>query len=260
MKPPGSTNLMETEGGIGHLRLRPGENELRATQRLSVGALIVAVTPVGAACGLPLPALVGAGGDIAGSGGGRRHPNAIAPVTPLTVAIDVATVDVYVPIDIDVAIDIPVDTHVSIDADVAVNAPIEVRTSMRVSIDVRAAMNTGMTATRKAAPAPSVSRCSKYHRQESDGAQQRYGLLHVRPPGEPRSGRVSATRSQALIEALPEFARSQPAWRMSADAQRQFQRGWPGLSGSERWERLELPCQTRWRPRHRARLVMYLPR
>src|SRR5215472_15273810 len=63
-------------GGICHLRLRPGENELRATQRLSVGALIVAVTPVGAACGLPLPALVGAGGDIAGSGGGclpKRH-------------------------------------------------------------------------------------------------------------------------------------------------------------------------------------------
>src|SRR5215470_853796 len=105
-------------------------------QRLLVGALIVAVTPVGAACGLPLPALVGAGGDIASSGGGCRHPNAIAPVTPLTVAIDVATIDVYVPIDIDidididVAIDVPVDTHVSIDADVAVNAPIEVRTAM----------------------------------------------------------------------------------------------------------------------------------
>lgn len=155
-------------GDICHLRVSVWRKRPPRNASLSVGALIVAVTPV-AACGLPLPALVGAGGDIAG--GGCCNPNAIAPVTPMTVAIDVVTVDAYVPIDIDVAIDVPVDTHVSIDADVAVNAPIEVRTAMHVSIDVRisvnvrAAMDTGMTL------APSVSRYSKYHRQERDGAQ-----------------------------------------------------------------------------------------
>src|SRR5215831_10955319 len=116
-------------------------NDLRARQHLAVGALIIAITPVGAAGGLPLPALVGAGGDIADSGGGCRHPNAIAPVTPLTVAIDVATVDVHIPINVDVAIDV------------------------RRPVNVHAAMDTGMTATHiVAAPAPSVGRCRKYRR------------------------------------------------------------------------------------------------
>jgi len=62
-----------------------------------------------------LPALVGAGGDIANSGSGCRHPNAIAPVTPLAVAIDIATVDIDVAIDIDVAVDAPVEVRAAID-------------------------------------------------------------------------------------------------------------------------------------------------
>jgi len=82
-----------------------------AQQSSWVDALIVTVTPLGATGDLPLPALVGTGCDVADSGGGCRHPNTIAPVTPLTVAIDVATIDVHAAIEIDV----PVDVHVPID-------------------------------------------------------------------------------------------------------------------------------------------------
>lgn len=93
---------------------------------------------------------VGAGCDIADSGGGCSHPDAIAPVAPLTVAVDVTTVDVHVP------------------TDVAVDATVDVRAAMHGSIDtrmplsVRAAMDSGVTAPRMvAAPAPCVARCRK---------------------------------------------------------------------------------------------------
>src|SRR5262245_50157845 len=173
---------------------------------LSVNALIVAVTPVGAASGQPLPVLAGAGCDVAGSGGGRcRHPSAVAPVTQLTIAVDVATVAVNiaiyanVPIDVDVSVEVPVYVHVpinvgvpvevSIDADVSVEVPIEVcvavevRIDVDVAIEVRAAMKVGGAATCKvAAPTPGVGRRSEYQHQENNCAQERCYFLHDLPP------------------------------------------------------------------------------
>jgi len=162
---------------------------------LSVNALIVAVTPVGTASGQPLPALAGAGCDVAGSGGGRcRHPSAVAPVTQLTIAVDVATVDVNVaiyvnvPIDVDVSVEVPVDVHVPIDVDVPVKVAIDADVSVKVAIDVdvaievRAAMKIGRATTRKvAAPTPGVGRRSEYQHQESNCAQERRCFLHDLP-------------------------------------------------------------------------------
>src|SRR5215475_2157160 len=133
-------------------------SERRAGERgtaphyLLLGTLSVAVAPVGAPGRLPLPVLVGAGCDIADSGGRCCNPNAIAPIAALTIAVHVAAVDVHVPIDGDVAVD------AAIDVCAALHVPIE----CRAPINVGATMHSRMTATDMVPTAASrVARCHK---------------------------------------------------------------------------------------------------
>ena len=85
--------------------------------------MIVAVTPVAAACALPAIILISAAGDIGGTGKRKCDPHAVAPVAPAPVVINMPPVDIAV--DIHVPVDIAIDIHGATDVVAADSASME---------------------------------------------------------------------------------------------------------------------------------------
>src|SRR6185295_3114030 len=165
---------------------------LRSVQQVSqcrssvpVHALVVAITPINAVGVLPSVVRVVAGcSDVAVGGAGhdwREDPHAIAPITPLAVAVDVLAIDVQVPVER------PIDRNVSIDVHIPADVSIDVAAYRSTIRGTSRTTVSGVAATADVHPssASSIRRCLEdccADQENSDAYQRREHVPHDRPP------------------------------------------------------------------------------